>query len=302
MAERPKPQPADDAEQTWKPTPEAKQQATRLRIIAAVLWVVAIAGEAVAIFWLLGQREGTEIVRGDDGTLTESSGQLAQWAFITLIVAIVVIGILSVVGSLLWKKANRLDPASKKDAVRFFVQNQLGAIVAIIAFLPLVILIFTNKDMSKGQKTTAGIVGVVVALAAVVLGADFSPPSVEQYTADQSAVIQIVGEDRVYWAPSSKVYHVCESVSDLSGSDVQAGTTAEAIEALAKNTSTPRLTLKLESELNACDRPVPENIDEIVAALGEIQDGVEGVVLPAPTWTAGTDVPAIDELITSSAD
>ena len=35
-----------------------------------------------------------------------------------------------------------------------------GAIIAIVAFLPLVILIFLNKDMDKGQKATAGIVGV----------------------------------------------------------------------------------------------------------------------------------------------
>ena len=35
------------------------------------------------------------------------------------------------------------------------------AIIAVVAFLPLVILIFLNKDMDKGQKATAGIVGIV---------------------------------------------------------------------------------------------------------------------------------------------
>ncbi len=43
------------AEPTWEPTPEAKQQATRLRIIAVVLWMVGIAREAFAIFWVLKQ-------------------------------------------------------------------------------------------------------------------------------------------------------------------------------------------------------------------------------------------------------
>lgn len=37
----------------FTPTPEAKAQSTQKRIIALVLWVVAIALEAVAIFWLL---------------------------------------------------------------------------------------------------------------------------------------------------------------------------------------------------------------------------------------------------------
>lgn len=36
-----------------------------------------------------------------------------------LIVALVSILILSIVGSVLWKKANRLDPASEKDKVKF---------------------------------------------------------------------------------------------------------------------------------------------------------------------------------------
>ena len=41
--------------------------------------------------------------------------------------------------------------------------------VAIIAFLPLIILIFLNKDMDKGQKATAGVVGIVLAVIAAVI-------------------------------------------------------------------------------------------------------------------------------------
>ncbi|HQI71472.1 MAG TPA: hypothetical protein PLT47_12020, partial [Bacteroidales bacterium] len=57
-----------------------------------------------------------------------------------------------IIGSLQWKKANRFDPASEKDKIRFFIQNQLGAIISIIAFLPLIILIFTNKNMTGSKK------------------------------------------------------------------------------------------------------------------------------------------------------
>ena len=278
----------------WTPTPEAKATATRFRWIAAILWAVAIAGEAVGIFWLLRQRvfvgeDGTLVRDTDTGLLREQgvSAEFPQWAFVALLVLLVVIAALSITGSVLWKKANRLDPARKSDTVRFFVQNQLGAIIAIVAFLPLIILIFLNKDMSKGQKTTAGIVGVVLAVLAAVLGTSFNPPSVEQYTADQSAVIQLLGQDEVVWVDGGAVYHVCDEVPAIqTGSEIRTGTTAEAIEA-----GKSRLTLQFASELRACDLTVPENAD----ALRAIQAGQTDTLLPGPVWADPADAPIIVE-------
>lgn len=278
----------------WKPTAEAKSKATTFRWIAAVLWAAAIAAEAVAIFWLLRQREyvgedGTLVRDPDTGLISEqnATAHFPQWAFITLLVLLVVIAALSIIGSMLWKKANRLDPARKAETFRFFVQNQLGAIIAIVAFLPLIILIFLNKDMDKGQKTTAGIVGIVLAALAVVLGIDFNPPSVEQYTADQSTVIQLLGKDEVVWVDGGKVYHVCDSVSDVkTGSEIRTGTTAEAIEA-----GKTRLTLEFASELKTCGLAVPENSSEIVDALRAIRDGATDTTLPKPVWAAPGDAP-----------
>lgn len=280
--------------QAWVATAESKSQAKKLRIIALIAWMVAIALEAVAIFWLLRQREWVgedgAIVRDPDTGLLQNQDAVAhfpQWAFITLLVFLVVIAALAITGSLLWKKANRLDPAKKADTVRFFVQNQLGAIISVIAFLPLIILIFLNKDMDKGQKTTAGIVGIALAAVSVALGIDFNPPSVEKYTADQSTVIQLLGEDNVFWVDGGSVYHVCEDVSDIqTGSEIQDGTTAEAIEA-----GKTRLTLKFASELQACGLNVPENVDEITAALREIQGGSTDTLLPAPVWADSADAP-----------
>ncbi|MFC4139153.1 MULTISPECIES: hypothetical protein [unclassified Microbacterium] len=280
----------------WKPTPEAKKKATTFRWIAVALWVVAIVGEAVGIFWLLRQRvyvgeEGT-FTRDPETGLVSESGVTAifpQWAFISLLVLLVVIAALSITGSVLWKKANRLDPARKSDKARFFVQNQLGAIIAIIAFLPLVILIFLNKDMDKGQKATAGIVGVALALLATYIGIDFAPASVEQYTADQSTVVMLLGKDQVVWVDGGKVYHVCDEVPDVqTGSEIRTGTTAEAIEA-----GKTRLTLEFASELKKCGLPVPENSAEIVSAIREIRDGATGVVLPAPVWGEGVTPPIV---------
>ncbi|WP_101846066.1 hypothetical protein [Zhihengliuella sp. ISTPL4] len=278
----------------WTPSPEAKTSATRFRIIAAILWALAIIGEAVGIFWLLRQREfvdeGGALLRDPDTGLLEEQGgtaQFPQWAFITLLVLLVAIAALSIIGSILWKKANTLDPARRADKTRFFLQNQLGAIIAVIAFLPLVVLIFLNKDMDKGQKATAGIVGIVLAVLAAIVGTSFAPPSVEQYTADQSAVIQLLGADEVVWVDGGKVYHVCDEVPAIqTGSEIRTGTTSEAIEA-----GKIRLTLQFASELRTCGLAVPENADEITEALRAIQAGQVDTPLPAPVWADPTDAP-----------
>ena len=99
----------------------------------------------------------------------------------------VVIAIFAIAGSVFWKKANRHDPASKEDGFKFFVQNQLGAIITVIAFLPLLALVFLDKDMDPRTKKIAGGIGVGLAALATVVGIDFNPPSVEQYTEDMNA-------------------------------------------------------------------------------------------------------------------
>ena len=63
-----------------------------------------------------------------------------------LIGALVVDLILVIIGSQLWKKANRLDPASKQSSVKFFLWNNMGLIASVICFLPIVILLLANKE------------------------------------------------------------------------------------------------------------------------------------------------------------
>ena len=296
---------AQSADVSWTPTASAKSKATRFRWIALALWLVAIALEAVAIFWLLRQREFVgedgKLVRDPGTGLLEEQGVTAtfpQWAFVSLIVALVVIAALSIAGSMLWKKANRLDPARQSEPVKFFVQNQLGAIIAIVAFLPLIILVFLNKDMDGKQKGIAGAIAILLAVAATAFGIDYNPASVEKYNADQSAVIQLLGQDEVVWVDGGSVYHVCDNVSDIqTGSDKRVGTTAEAIEA-----NKTRLTLKFASELRACGLNVPENAADIEAALKEIQAGATDVTLPAPEWANPGDAPiAIEDAAPAAA-
>ena len=223
-------------EPTWKPTPEAKASATKFRVIAMLLWLLAIAGEVATIFWVLKQTPINMVL---------------------LIGAIVVIGALAIGGSLLWKKANRADPASKSQPTRFFIQNQLGAIITIIAFLPLIILIFLNKDMDAKQKGIAGGIAIVVALIATYFGVSFDSPSAEQYDEETQRVIELTGEDLVFWTSAGEVYHLCEDASavNLESADnpIYSGTVGDA-HAAGKE----RLTLQVDQEINQCGLDVAD--------------------------------------------
>ena len=236
---------AEEKSSTWKPTAEAKGSATTKRVIAIILWLVAIGGEAFAIFWVL--RRPME------------NGAFPTWAWILLLGILVAIGLLTFFGGQLWKQANRLDPASKENKVAFFVQNQLGAIITIIAFVPLIVLIFLNKDMDGKQKGIAGAVGIVLLLVAGFFSTSLSSPSVEQYTTEADQVVQITGQNLVYWTKSGEVFHLCDEASavNLESKDntIYSGTVADA-HAAGKS----RLTKQIELETEQCgfDAPAEE--------------------------------------------
>jgi len=237
-------------ERTFTPAPGAKSQATRLRITALVLWAAAIILELVAIFWLL---------RPPFDELAANHG-FPQWRWWTLLGFIAVIGVMAVIGSFLWKKANRLDPATRKEPVKFFIQNQLGAFISLLAFLPLIVMIFLNKDMDAKQKNIAGAAGIIVALVATVLGVDFKPLSQEQSAVESQVVTHLVGQDLVWWSQGGKVVHLCQGVSDLQNAKTQISNGPIA-DAFAKGKE--GITLELDSELNQCGLPVPANLSEI---------------------------------------
>jgi len=157
-----------DVTKAWSATQDQKGKAKKLRTFAALSWVIAIGTEIAGIVLILKNKF-------DQGNLA------------LLIGLFVIIGIFAIAGSIMWKKANRHDPASKDEPVKFFIQNQLGAIITLIAFLPLLAMIFLDKDMDPKTKKIAGGFGAVLALVATfVFGADYNPPSVEQYTQDMN--------------------------------------------------------------------------------------------------------------------
>ncbi len=196
----------------FQASPEAKGKAKQLRIFAVLAWLAAMAGQVFAILKLIS-----------DETLV--------W----LVVAIVAILILAITGSTLWKKANRLDPASEKEPTRFFIQNQLGAIMGVLAFLPMVIMILNNKNISGKTKGIAGSIAAIAMVAAGITGADFNPPSVEKYTKEinaQTAAAQSlsIDSDNVYWSKAGNKYHAYDDCQHIRGKALTNGSIKESFE------------------------------------------------------------------------
>jgi len=156
-----------DVTKEWRATHGQQSAASRLRLFAAIAWAVAIAGEITGVVLLFKHKF-------DHGNLG------------LLIGILVVIAVFAIAGSLMWKAANKQDPARESDRAKFFFQNQLGAIVTVIAFLPLIVLIFMDQDMDPKNKKIAGGIGAALAVVATLIGVSWHPPSVEQYTQDMN--------------------------------------------------------------------------------------------------------------------
>ena len=196
----------------FTPSEENASKAKMFRIIAIIGWLIAIGIEVKAIFML------------------QEVPINMNW-IIGFIVAMLV---LVVIGNVLWKKANRLDPASEKNKTKFFIQNQLGLIISVIAFLPLVVLILTNKNLSGKQKGLLGGIAGAALLIAGFTGVDFNPPSQEQY-AEQTKQVEVLtgGINNVYWTKSGKSYHLfsdCSYINSSRTTEIFEGTVANARE------------------------------------------------------------------------
>jgi hypothetical protein len=239
----------------WKPTAEAKGKATRNRVIAFVLWILAIAAEAFVIFWLLNRT-------------------FLDLFLLWIIIALVVIAGLAIGGNLLWKKANKYDPAAKANKFQFFIQNQLGVFMTMIAFIPLIVLIFINKDMDAKTKGIAGAIGIVLFLGAGFLGIDFNPPSQEVYASETGRVEALIGEDSVYWTKSGTKYHLyddCQHINTDATDELFNGTVGTAFSEIKNLDNDDPLCQTCEN------RFVKENPDK-AATMAEYGSGASSAV------------------------
>ena len=108
--------------------------------------------------------------------------------------------------------------------------------MGVLSFLPLVILIFMNKNIDGKTKGIAGSIAVVAMLIAGISGVDFNPPSVEKYTEEINAQTEQLKKinldnDQVYWTSHGNKYHVFEDCQHIKGRDqISNGTVKESFE------------------------------------------------------------------------
>ena len=136
-----------------------------------------------------------------------------------------------IIGSLLWKKANHIDPASEKNKTKFWLWNNLWTILSVIAFLPIIILIFTDKELDKKSKGIVGTVAIIALAIAGLASYDWNPVSMEWLERAEQEVLQVSPSGTVYWAEHSKKYHVDQDCPAFSRSEtVYEGTVRDAYE------------------------------------------------------------------------
>ena len=182
-----------------------------LRLAAVVLWIFAIAFEVLALCVMTEKIVIPFLVK---------FSPLVQG-----IVLLIVDFIAVVAGAQLWKKANRIAPASEANALKFWLWNNMGVIACAAAFVPFIALLLLNKDTDKRTKA----VGIAAAAILLIIGGlasyDFDPVSAESYA-------QAAGGTSVYWTAHGKRFHTHEDCPALSRTEeLTAGTVQEAIDA-----------------------------------------------------------------------
>lgn len=194
---------------------ERKGNALPFRIGAIVLWVLGIACEVMAIL----VANGTLFLPG-----------LSQMVWI--IVWIVADLVLVVIGSQLWKRANHLSPASKENKLAYWVQTDLGIIIAAVAFAPIVIVLLSNKNLDKQTKQIGSIVAIIALIAALASGVDYHPATQEDLDQAEAGAAVLSDNGLAYWTPFGEVYHFnpdCQYIKN--SSTIYSGTVQDALDA-----------------------------------------------------------------------
>ncbi len=218
-----------------KPASAAVQQtgnATGLRVGAFILWIAAIAFEVLAIALILEKL----LVLPQIEPLYKG------------IAALVLDAVCVIIGSQLWKKANHIDPASQKNALKFWLWNNMGVIVSAIAFIPFIVILLTDKK-ADGKTKAIGAVAAAILLAVSGLASyDWNPLS-------QEAVAEAAAGTGVYWTQHGKKFHLYEDCQALDRSETLiTGSAQEAIDA-GKGTICKFCEKRQEKELAAANAP-----------------------------------------------
>ncbi len=179
------------------------------RVAAIIFWVLAVFCELVAIMNLSGK-----------WYLPNFIDALPDNYMLYLIIFLVLDLIFLIIGSQFWKQANHIDPPSEKNKVLFFLQNQMGMIMAIVCFVPFIIMLLRNDKNNQGIKLDKKERNIVlaVAIATLLIGglvsADWNPISEEEKT---EAIIEHEMGD-IYVTQYGHCYHYYDDCQSLTKS------------------------------------------------------------------------------------
>lgn len=194
---------------------ERKGNALPFRIGAIALWVLGIAFEVLTILTM-------------NETLQLPQFPLMTWVIIFLVIDLVVV----VAGSQLWKHANHISPASKENKLAYWLQTDLGILIAVIAFAPIIILMLQNKNLDKKTKQICSIVAGLALVVAVGSGVDYHPTTQEDLDKAEAGAAVLSDDGLAYWTEFGKVYHFnpdCQYIKN--SSTIYSGTIQDAVDA-----------------------------------------------------------------------
>ncbi|MBQ7475551.1 MAG: hypothetical protein IJS78_06495 [Clostridia bacterium] len=207
-------EPAEKKQNVVTPGKKTGGSSVGLRIGAVILWVIAIACEILAIMALLKNFTIRFTHNGNTNMM------------ITLIGFIVLDLIFAIVAAQLWKRANHINPPSKKNKFTFYLISELGVIMACICFIPLIVILLKNDKLDKKSKTIVSVIAIAALLITGFASADYHPISAEE----KAEAEQVITGD-VYWTTFGHKYHLdleCQAI--VNSNTVYAGPVAEAIE------------------------------------------------------------------------
>ena len=156
---------------------QRKSAARSRRIVAIILWILAIGCEVAAVILF--------------------KKLVVLWP---CLLALIVDAILCIVAAQFWKKANHIDPPAGK-----FWQNQFGAFMTVLAFAPFILILLTSKDVDPKFKKILTVVAALCLVASVGLSIDYNPVTIDDLDEAELNALGYGGE--CYWARYSKSYH-----------------------------------------------------------------------------------------------
>lgn len=183
----------------WNP----EKRANTRRCFAVICWIIAIIFEVI---WILKL-----------SNVIDWFNWLELKYFLLIIIWLDLI--FFIIWSLLWKKANHIDPISEQNKTKFRMWNNLWTLLSVLAFLPMIIFVFFSKDLDKNSKWLVWGIAIVALTIAWISSYDFNPVSSEQLLRAEQEVLQVSPSWTVYWAPHSKKYHVDRDCPAFSNSE-----------------------------------------------------------------------------------